>query len=337
MKIDRVVLIALLASLAAVSHPAAAQRDISGTWRGQLAVAPDTNLTIEFVLMRGADGSYTAIVTSPDQGGVKDVPASSVSFESNRLVLAVDALSGSYEGTLADGTIAGEWRQEGAVIPLALRPYQRTGLSQADKDMLAGSWVGKLTAPNGRSLAIVLRFAAEDGGDLTGFLDSPDQGAKDIAVTDIELVDGELSLNVPQVRGQYRGTVEGEEITGSWVQGAPTPLTLQKGEYTPTAADIGLTGDDMARLAGSWKGQLGPLEITIRFETNDAGDHVASLNVPAQGIGGLPVSAATLSGAELSLSIAAIGAQFTATLAGEELTGGWTQGPQTTALTLTKQ
>lgn len=324
--------------IACFAGAASAQQDISGTWQGNLAVAPDQNLTIHFVLTRAADGTYSGMVTSPDMGGIKDIPANTVSFEANRLVMTVDELSGAYDGTLANGTLTGEWRQEGSAFPLVLSPYERPVLSQAAIDFLTGEWSGKLETPVGISLTIVLRFETSADGQFVGFLDSPDQGARGIPMTDLQFVDNSLSVNVPRVQGVFTATATADALTGTWSQGGgQTPLALTRGAYTPTVTALGLTGATFGRLAGTWKGQLGPLELMIRFERAEGGESVGYLDVPAQGASNVPVTEASLTGDQLTLRIAAIGATYTAALAGSELSGQWQQGPVNNPLTLTRE
>jgi hypothetical protein len=313
---------------------ALAQQDISGTWAGTLAVAPDTNLEIHFVLTRGADGSYTAVVTSPDSGGIKDVAANTVSFSDNRLALTVDALSGSYDGALGNGAFEGEWRQEGTAFPLRLTPYVAPVLSQADKDALMGQWVGKLNA--GITLTLVYRFEIDAAGAFVGFVDSPDQGATGLAITDIELVDGQLEFKIPQVRGEYSAKLEGDRMVGTWSQGQPLPLTMTKGEFTPTVAALGLSAEAMSTLAGAWHGQLGPLNVIFRFETAEGGEAVGFLDSPNQGATGVPITGATFEGSKLTFQVAAVRGEFIGDLSGNMLVGQWTQLGMTNPLTLTK-
>lgn len=314
---------------------ATAQQDISGTWAGTLAVAPDTNLEIHFVLTRGADGSYTAVVTSPDTDGIKDVAASVVSFNDNRLALTVDALSGSYDGVLGDGAFEGEWRQEETAFPLRLTPYVAPVLSQADKEALMGTWVGTLSTPAG-SLTLVYRFETNASGEFVGFVDSPDQGAQGIPVADIELVDGQLEFKIPPVRGEYSAKLEGDRMVGTWSQGQPLPLTMTKGEFTPTVAALSLSVEAMSALAGAWRGQLGPLNVVFRFETAAGGQAVGFLDSPSQGATGIPITTATFADGNLVFEVPAVRGEFSGDLSGNTLVGQWTQLGMTNPLTLTK-
>jgi hypothetical protein len=333
--------IRLLASglLLIAAAPILAQEDISGVWSGMLPVGPDATLEIHFVFTRTADGGYSAMLTSPNPDGVQDVPATSTSFDGQRLELAVDALAGRYEGTLADGSFSGNWIQQGTEIPLSLAPYVERSLSDAAKAALRGSWVGELNV-QGVMLAIVFRFEDDDAGEFVGFLDSPDQGASGIPVTNIEFENGDLSFEIAQIRGGYAGTVSGASISGTFTQlGQPMPLNMARGEYL--ARGIELSPDDIDRLEGSWVGKVqnpagGELTIVFRFEGTDDGRLVAYLDSPDQGASGVPINEISLEGDSLSLVIAAARASFTATLAAAEMTGNWAQGNNAQTVTMTR-
>jgi hypothetical protein len=333
MKTPRFVpLILLAAAFGASAQP----QDISGTWAGALSVAPDASLDIHFVLSRSTDGGYSAVVTSPDTGAIKDVPASSVGFESGRLTLTVDALNGAYEGTFENGGFTGEWRQEGQALPLRLEPYAAPVLSQAAQDLLSGSWVGTITGPGG-SVTIVYRFEIDDAGRFVGYLDSPDEGARGIAMDDIRFDDGRLSLRIPRAQVEYSATISGDEMSGTWKQlTAEVPLSLNRGAYE--LPETNLSADAMARLEGSWLGTIespaGPLATVFRFETNDAGDFVGFFEHPEQGLRGRPITEIALDGEALRLRVPALGAEYTGTLAGGRMQGSLIQGPQTRALSL---
>lgn len=329
----------VLGLLAMAAMPAWAQEDISGIWAGDLSIGPDTTLEIHFVLSLQADGTYTAILTSPDPDGVQDMPATDVSFEANRLSLSVDALSGRYQGTLADGTISGSWTQPGGPIELNLVPYVEPVLSDADKALLRDSWVGKLEIPTG-ALTIVFRFEDGPDGELIGFLDSPDQGANGIAVSNIEFADGTLELRVPQIGGEFSAAVAGDGMQGTWTQqGQGMPLNLTRGEYAP--AGIELSAEAIARLEGSWVGRLAnaagaSLAVVFRFETDEDGAFAAFLDSPDQGANGIPITEISVDADQLSLTIPAVQGSFTATLGDAEIAGTWRQGPTEQPLTLTR-
>jgi len=333
----------LLAFVALAGGGALAQEDLSGTWAGKLAVAPGNELNIHFALTRQANGSYGAVLTSPDSGAIKNVAANAVTFSADRLTITVDALSGSFEGQLQNGSFAGRWRQEGTDFPMQLSRYTAPVLTQAAKDTLKGSWVGALEIPGGK-LTIVARFETNAAGEFVAFLDSPDQGANGLPVTDVMLADGKLTFRIPRVQGEYSGTLEGDRMTGTWKQGPQgLPLELKKGEYKPAVAALSLDTGAMVTLTGSWRGKVdsprGPLTLVVRFETAD-GKPVAFIDSPDQGAAGIPVTEATFANGKLAFKVAVVRAEYTGDVAGRTITGQWTQqspqGPITNPVTFTK-
>ena len=82
--------------LAMQAGPAAAETTLAGKWQGWLEVQPGRTMAIQFVITTAPGGGYTALVTSPDNGGIKDVKAESVKFADNKLSMTVPALSGGY-------------------------------------------------------------------------------------------------------------------------------------------------------------------------------------------------------------------------------------------------
>ena len=67
-------------------------------------------------------------------------------------------------------------------------------------------------------------------------MDSPDQGAKDIPVSNVLFREGEILLNVKSIGGVYKGILQNDNqnILGTWKQsGYEFPLNLQKSTIAP--------------------------------------------------------------------------------------------------------
>lgn len=334
MKIGRYIAVVLLGLVAGV---AGAQQDITGTWQGKLVTAPGSELTVQFIIERGADGAYAAKVNSPDTGGVSNTPADDVSYQNGEFEIEVSALGGSFAGALKDGALDGQWVQEDGSFPLRLTPYSKPVLSEEDIASLLGAWTGKITIPQG-ALTIVFRFEHNEAGEFVAFLDSPDQGANGLKVEKVELSDGALSLQVPQVRGEYKGQLAGDEIVGQWSQlGNAMPLTVARGTYEAPVHALDLAADVRAQLAGAWNGQLGPLALIFRFETSEKDEFLGYIDSPNQGATGIPITAASITDGKLSLTVQAVGGQYVAQLTDGKLDGNWTQLGQTNPLVMTKQ
>lgn len=315
-------ILAILALLSA--HAGYALDDISGTWQGKLPLQGDATLTVQFILHREADGSWSALVNSPDTGGIKNVRANTVSYDNGRLRIEVADLTGAYQGEFRDGVFHGQWSQAGNSMPLDLKPYVKPVLSSADMELLRGEWNGKLKLPVGE-LTIVFRFEGQAAGEFKGFLDSPDQGAKDIPISDIELSDADVTFKIPRIKGEYQAKVAGEEMTGTFRQGTPLPLNMHKGKYQPPESKLSLSREAMEELRGEWHGELdtpvGPLTVVYLFETDAAGDNHAFRLNPDQGNNRIPVTEASLVDGNLTLKTAGPGGAFTGKLAGAEIRG----------------
>src|SRR5690349_8600548 len=103
---------------------------------------------------------------------------------------------------------------------------------------LAGIWQGALELPTGARLRLVLDLR-EEGGALTGTLDSVDQGARDIAVASIQLETRRLVFTMRGIVGRYEGELaeSGNELVGTWSQGPGNlPLTLRRDSNVPVVA-----------------------------------------------------------------------------------------------------
>jgi CubicO group peptidase (beta-lactamase class C family) len=118
-----------------------------------------------------------------------------------------------------------------AFIVLALAPI---GWAQTT---IAGDWNGVLSAGSAQ-LHLVLHITEAKDGTLSATLDSVDQGANGIPVSQITLKDSKLNLTVDAVHGTYEGSVnkDASEIDGTWSQGQPLVLNFKKSVAQPAAS-----------------------------------------------------------------------------------------------------
>lgn len=92
-----------------------------------------------------------------------------------------------------------------------------------------GDWEGTLEAP-GLKLKIVFHVTAK-GDQYSATMDSPDQGAMGIPVTETSFADNKLSFKIANLGASYEGQLDGgsENIKGVFKQGPATiPLNLSK-------------------------------------------------------------------------------------------------------------
>ncbi len=338
------------ASAMAAAPAAAAAPDLAGVWQGKLALDPKNSLTIEFTFTKDAKGAYTAVLNSPDNGGIKNTPASGVTWDGTNVKLQVAALSGSYAGALKDGKINGQWTQPGGALPLVLSPYQKPVLTKAAINALTGTWVGPLKFPGGE-LTFVLRFKTNDKGEFGGTLAVPEQVGNEFPTADLQFVDNKLSFKIPQVRGEYSATLANGVMTGAWKQpgpGAPPegmPVSLKKGEYVAQVHQLKLSTESFAALNGAWKGKIElttpqgqkvSLTMVMRFGTSDNGQYVGFIDSPDQKAMNIPITDASFADGKLMVKVDAVKGEYNGTLSGKTITGQWTQGPLNTPLILTR-
>ena len=347
-RIVRIVL--LLATLAC--GQAFAQQDLSGPWQGKLAVDAKTTLTVQFTFTKHPDGTYAAVLDSPDNAAIKSVPVSPVSFSGGTLKMSVASLSGSYVGTLKDGKFDGHWTQPGGTLPLVLSAYQKPVLTKAAISTLVGAWNGPIPVP-GPKVTFLIRFKLNDKGEMTGTLSVPEQPERgEPALSDITFTDNTLEFQVGAPGGafKYHGTYANGVITGTWLQaGAPPPgmaIALKRGDVAATVYVLKLSGPAFASIAGKWTGKLsgpqgGSITLVMRFEVNGGGQYVGFIDSPDQGAKGIPIADVSVAAGKLTAKLNAPPAQFDGTLSGKTIVGQWTQtgpqGPKSTPLTLTRE
>lgn len=89
-------------------------------------------------------------------------------------------------------------------------------------------WEGVLDVGTAK-LKLVLKLAKTPDGTYLATLDSPNQGAYDLAVDTIMLKDQALHFEMKRIGGSYDGKMSEKQITGQWSQGGRTwPLVFQK-------------------------------------------------------------------------------------------------------------
>jgi len=135
------------------------------------------------------------------------------------------------------------------------------------ESFLLGDWQGSLSV-SGMDLHINFHINRNESGELNATMDSPDQGARGIPVSEVILNGDSLTLKVASVNGSYSGVLDNEKksITGTWKQSGhefalilhplteadrvkrpqepkpPFPYTSEDVTYRNEAANITLAG-----------------------------------------------------------------------------------------------
>ncbi len=309
---------------AALTGPADAQTSPAGKWQGKLEVAQGKYMTVQFEIKDAPGGGFTAVMTSPDDGAIKNVRAKSVKFADNKLTIDVPDLSGSYAGTLRNGAFQGEWSQEGSRLPLTLKPWEAPTITQADIDALRGEWSGPFKG-QGLEVTIVLRFTTGPDGKLIGVMDVPEQNVNGWPGSDIRLDDGTFHFKQEKAQAVIQGELKGDQIVGQWSQaGITVPLTLKKGKYVAAANYLDFPAAARDLLKGRWSGKLNGTSVLVRFESDAQGRTVGVFENVDHGAS-LPITSGKFEGTKLTFGLAGVGGKFSGDLADGKLTGEWTQ------------
>jgi len=101
--------------------------------------------------------------------------------------------------------------------------------AQTPPASVAGSWEGTLDAM-GTKLRIGVAITRQTDGTLTATMDSPDQGAYGLALSDVTFAEGVLKFALKAASGSFEGKMSdtGTEIAGTWTQTLSLPLILKK-------------------------------------------------------------------------------------------------------------
>jgi hypothetical protein len=234
MKGKNIRILALPILLAATLSPASrAQAQLAGDWQGTLSAG---GVELRLVLhIAEKDGALTATLDSVDQGAM-GIPVSAISLSGPKLNLTVDAVHGTYEGTVNKDAseIDGTWSQ-GQPLELNFRraPASQAMAPQAPKPApptdIDGTWTGNLEA-GGTTLRIVFTVVNTQDG-LTAKMQSPDQSPIWVAATAVKRDGSSLTIELKGIGATFAGqiTANRNSIDGTFTQmGHELPLVLER-------------------------------------------------------------------------------------------------------------
>jgi len=207
-------------------------QDIAGDWQGVLDTGQG-QLHLILHLTKASNGSLGATLDSVDQGA-NGIPVATVTLKDSKLSLGVDAVNGTYEGTVKPDSseIDGTWTQ-GQSFPLnftrAAAAPAKAAAKPAKPSDIDGTWQGSLDTGQGK-LRIVFHITNTEDG-LTAAMDSPDQNVNGVPVTSVTRAGSTLTLELKAGDAKFEGKIASDlkSIDGTWSQGeASLPLLLKK-------------------------------------------------------------------------------------------------------------
>ena len=218
-------------AVAVLASQAAMAQNIVGDWQGTLKVG-SAELRLVLHVSKNPDNTYKATLDSIDQNS-NGIPVTAVKLQGAKLSLAVDAVHGTYEGTVApdSNTITGTWTQN-QPLPLEFKRTTtplKTEHKPAKPSDIDGVWLGTLDMGVSKLRLVFHITNTEDG--LTGTLDSPDQNVNGMPITAITRDGASLKIELKQIAGTFEGKLNADltTIDGTWSQaGNSFPLLLRR-------------------------------------------------------------------------------------------------------------
>jgi hypothetical protein len=242
--LSRLAALAALLMSSAIAFSAPSTNSIIGNWLGALDTG-SAKLRLLFKVGQTYSGVLTAKLDSLDQGA-RDIAVNAITVKDKAIRLEVKAVQGAYDGTLDESgkKITGTWQQAGHSLPLTLERHEgavetaapeklstaELAASKKAAQKLAGVWNGTLAA-GAASFRLKVRITKTAAGAATGTIESVDQGAKDIPLTDITCKEGVVHFDARGIGAHYDGTLSpgGAMLTGKWHQsGQAMPLEFRK-------------------------------------------------------------------------------------------------------------
>jgi hypothetical protein len=199
----------------------------------------------------------------------------------------------------------------------------------------SGHWEGAIQVP-GQELKIEIDLAST-GGKWDGRISIPAQNLKAFPLSSIAVQGDAVSFAMKGIPGDpaFKGTVskDAKTIAGDFTQGGGSlPFALTRtGEAkieplpksTPIATD----------LEGSWQGTLDvggkTLRLALKLANQPGGAATGTMISLDQGAAEIPIAAVVQNGAQVRLLVQAVAGVYEGQLKAGELTGTWTQGPNT--------
>jgi len=195
---------------------------IAGEWEGGLQ-AGESQLKLVLHLSAEKSGEIQAKLDSPEQG-VYGMEATDTSYEQGNLHFAITSVNAAFDGKLgADGrTISGTWKQGSANLPLILHRQSSAAKGRMPINAISpieGTWQGAFQNGNMR-FRLQLHISHDEAKKLTGTMDSLDQGANGLPMTNLSEANGAVHFEIAIVSGVYKGTLNAARntIAGKWSQ-----------------------------------------------------------------------------------------------------------------------
>jgi pimeloyl-ACP methyl ester carboxylesterase len=232
---------AALLGLLAVSLSLA--QDATGLWKGAIQL-PGTGLAVSVALSQ-QKGAWQGTIDIPAQG-VREMPLTGVTVDGRDVRFSMQIPGNpAFNASISEDNswMGGMFSQNGATFPFRLEKTANEAPAAEQVSVgvpgegFAGIWLGDLVTPGGK-LRLLVRLN-DVGGNLSGTVDSVDQGARGLQITSVTTEGAHIRFELTRPAAAFEGerNADGSEIAGKWMQnGGQLPLVLRRQAGEPAAS-----------------------------------------------------------------------------------------------------
>lgn len=149
--------------------------------------------------------------------------------------------------------------------------------------LLKGRWQGTISGAL-RAQDVSWRFEVDDSGLLTGFIGPTSAGYPEIPMDALSLSPDSIRFEVNAQDAVFEGKITGGEITGAWIQGLASSLSMRKQIFA-----YPLPGTMPAALQGDWQTRILGTRVNLQFSPYGQNSATGGLSIPSLGYEDMPM------------------------------------------------
>ncbi len=332
-----------------------------GNWEGSLSMGK-FSMRMLLEIAGSEEEGWEASVSYPERG-VRGIPVDAILYNAPEVLVEFDQMGGLFRGRFDSEfeVLEGSWKFQGPQGPgpgamgrdmrferaadesgaVAELDYKRP----AEGPMSIGYWIGRLSVMNDIVLQVHLRVGRTTEGALSGYLDLPEQGGRDLTLKGLQAEGTKLEFEVPGMGMRFVGELGADGTTLSGKMNSfnrELPIEFEQVDSFEAAEGPPLSyeaPDGSRDLRGYWLGTLEVQGVSLRLALaigrEAGGAYRGTMDSLDQNARGLAISEIAADESGVRLTWRALGAEFKGQLEAEgmQLSGEFTQGPVRSPLT----
>ena len=335
---------------------------VLGSWEAELKQGK-FSMRMVLKIQEDANNVLSASFSFPDRGA-RDMPVNAVLYNDPELLIEFDQFGGVFRGTidLEEETFEGAWESANSQGPrIANKMTFRRVEGEADEPveldyelaegdpLIKGYWKTKLQVTPEIAMSLIFRIGTDSESQLKGFVDIPEQGAKDIPMSAIEFSSPNVSLSLPGLGMSFEGQIldDARTVEGSMKSfGQDMEVRFERLDTLedPVGADLSYEAPSGEKgVLGFWEGTLDvqgtELRLAFAVGVDPKGDYHGTMDSLDQGARGIAMSSLEISDENFVFKWVAMGITYSGELGedGDILEGKFEQGPLSVALSMERR